>query len=184
MSDKPQLPEGNIDVPDTYSFSGAPWMNIRQDHGKHLMKLAESVEDTINSLYGRATERRRKDRNGKQDEELDEELTSFIENDALAALEDLGKEIEKARELEKDIGTDRYFGEGSHVDYHLSQDEIPEREKEFLDNYRKAETMYRHVLKKFEKGIDGMELNAYLEDRYGVDLLDEADLPVPRHHGQ
>lgn len=184
MSDKPALPEGNIEVPDTYEFGGAPWMNIRRGYGEHLMKLAESVEDTVNSLYGRAVERRRKDRNGKEAEDLDEEIKEFIEDDVTAALEDLGSEIENARELERAIAEDEYFGEGSQVDYHLNQDEIPEREQEFLENYRKAEGMYRNVLQKFEKEIDSMEMTSYLEARYDLDFMDKVDIAVPRHSGQ
>jgi len=44
--------------------------------------------------------------------------------------------------------------------------------------------MYRSVLQKFDKQIDGMELNEYLKSRYDLEPLETVDLPVPRHHGQ
>jgi len=186
MSEDPKaLPEGNIEVPDTYDFSGAPWMNIPRNYGKHLMRLAESVEDTMNKLYGTAVERRRKDRNDEEAGELDEELIDFMMQDVPAALEDLGNEIERARELEASIARDDdYFGEGSNIEYHLSQDARPDQEADFLENYRRAEGMYRSVLQKFDKQIDGMELNEYLKSRYDLEPLETVDLPVPRHHGQ
>ncbi len=182
MAEDPRLPEPEI--PDTYDFSGAPWMNIRPGQGEHLRRLAESVEDTLNRLYGRAVERRRKDRNGEEGEELDEELVDFMIDDVPAALEDFTDELEEARRIEREIGEDDFFGEGSHTDYHLDQDADRELEQEFLTNYRKAESMYRSILEKFDKKIDGMEMMDYLEARYDLNPLDTVDMPQPRMYGQ
>lgn len=182
MTENPQLPEPEI--PDTYDFSGAPWMNIRPGQGEHLRRLAESVEHTLNRLYATAVERRRKDRNGEEAEELDEELVNFMMDDVANALEDFTEELEEAREIEREIGEDEFFGEGSHTDYHLDQDAEREMEQEFLDNYRMAESAYRSILQKFDREIDDMEMMDYLEARYDLNPLDTVDMPQPRMYGQ
>lgn len=161
----PELPQGQ-----TYSSYEPGIEDIRPHHGEHLLKLAEATNDTVEAMYQKAIDRSNLDRKGINEGELDRELVNLMARDVPEAIEDLGEEIEKARELEQMIG------QGS-LEKQSNENEI----EDFLSRYREAEGLYREVFQRLGKPVNGQPMAEYLSERYRLDTLDcVGDIPEPR----
>lgn len=160
------LPAG----PETYTDFNAPLKDSRLD-GEYLVRLAESVNDTVERFYLRSQDKRALDTEDLSDGELDKELVYLATQYVPEALEDLGSKIEEARSIERAL-------EGRNTDLeHLD----PEEEADFLEGYREAEGIYREVFQQLGRHVDGQPVSEFIEDSYHVNPVDSVgDLPEPR----
>lgn len=166
VDDQPALPEGS----ETYTDFDAPLIDSRLD-GDYLVRLAESVNDTVERFYLRSQDKRALDTEDLSDGKLDKELVYLAVEYVPEALEELGEAIDEARGIEEALegqNTDR-----SHLD--------PEAEKEFMENYREAEGIYREVFQQLGRHVDGKPVHKFIDDSYNVNPVDAVgDLPEPR----
>ncbi|QKQ98957.1 hypothetical protein GKQ38_05600 [Candidatus Nanohaloarchaea archaeon] len=154
--------------------SGDETINPEPGYSKDLVEQAEEVRELVNSTYQKAMDRRNLDNRGIDDEGLDEELVTAMALEIPEAVEELGREIERAREVERSIA-----GPG---DTEVS-DSI--YEEEFLENYREAEGVYREVFQQMDQPVGGRNMVEYLDNRYRIDFVDcFKEVPDPRANKQ
>lgn len=167
MSDeRPALPEGLK----TYTDFDAPLMDSRID-GDYLVRLAESVNDTVEPFYLRSQDKRALDTEDLSDGSLDKELVYLAVEYVPEALEDLGDAISEARGIERALEGTR--SDLDHVD--------PEEEREFLESYREAEGIYREIFQQLGREVDGRPVSEFIDDSYDVNPIDAVgNLPEPR----
>lgn len=162
------------------NVSAAQYMKVPNGYGEHVNRLAESAHDTVHRLHHKAMEKRRFSDNGEE-EALDAEIRRFVTSELPAAFEDVGRHIEQARGYEQDIAEDRFFGESNAIEWGLSQDERPEEEQEFLENYRTAEGHYRSLFEGLDNKVGEDTLVEFIGEEYGIDMWDILpDVPEPR----
>ncbi|MFB6192953.1 MAG: hypothetical protein ABEK00_01775 [Candidatus Nanohaloarchaea archaeon] len=172
--DQRGLPEPRITDEYNSEISAAKYMQIPRGFGKEVERTTQAVHDTIHFLYQKALD-------GKNGGEVDSQIRRLMEDEVPEAVEEAGEMIEQAREYEREIAEDRFFGESTAVEWGLSQDEIPEREQDFLEHYRRAEGNYRSIFEAFDSPMGGQNLVEFLEDEYGLkdDWLPEVPEPRP-----
>lgn len=164
--DVPALPEG----PESYTDFDAPLRSSRLD-GDHLVRLAESVNDTTERLYLRSQDKRERDNEGISDPDLDKEIVYLATQYVPEALEDLGDMIEEAREMEKALE-----GDNSGLD-HLDL----EKEEEFMEKHREAEGLYREAFQQLGRYMNGQTVTEFVDEHYRLDMEDSIkEVPDPR----
>lgn len=165
--DRPALPE----APETYTDFDAPLKSSRID-GDHLVRLAESVNDTVETFYQKAKDKRELDNKGISDGEVDKEVVYLATQYVPEAVENLGDAIGEARDIEEALEGKNGIGI-EHLD--------PEEEEEFLESYREAEGLYREVFQQLGRYIEGQPVTEFVDDRYHVNPEDSiSEVPDPR----
>ncbi|MFB6192954.1 MAG: hypothetical protein ABEK00_01780 [Candidatus Nanohaloarchaea archaeon] len=161
----PALPEGK-----TYQDFRDPLRDAPVDFGDHLLRLAESVNETVEKLYHETVTRKEMEERDIEDGELDKEIVYMAYEHVPEALEDLGEEIEEAREIEKAL-------RGLNVETQTASWE----EDDFLEKYREAEGLYREAFQHLGRPVDGRNVIEYIDDRYRLDLGEAfKEVPEPR----
>lgn len=180
MSDEEEVYRPSIGDEYFPNVSAAQYMKVPNGYGEHVKRLAESAHDTVHRLHHRAMEKRRFSED-VEEEVLDAEIRRFVTREVPEAFEDIGSHIQQAREYERDIAEDRFFGESTAVEWGLSQDERPDEEQDFLENYRVAEGHYRSLFEALDNQVGEDTLVEFVEEEYGIDMIDVLpDVPEPR----
>lgn len=171
-----------LELGDDYSseFEGAPYMQIPNGYGEHVERLTEAAHDTVHRLYQKVMEKNSYSDNDP--EALDAEIGRLVMKEVPCAFNDVGVHINKAREFEEDIAEDRFYGEGNVTEWGLSQNERPEKEREFIEHHREAEGHYRSLFEALDNPVGRDDtLAEFVEDEYDIDLLDVIpEVPEPR----
>lgn len=169
-------------IDDDYSseFEAAQYMHIPNGYGEHVERLTETAHDTVHRLYQKVLEKN--SYGGDSDvEALDAEIRRLTTREVPTAFNDVGNHISQAREFEEDIAEDRFYGESNAIEWGLSQDERPEKEQDFLENYREAESHYRSLFEALDSSVGDETLVEFVGEEYGIDLLDIIpEVPEPR----
>ncbi|WEL23822.1 hypothetical protein [Candidatus Nanohalovita haloferacivicina] len=161
----------DLKLADNYNseIEAASYMQIPNGYGEHVRRITEAAYDTASRLRRKVIEKRSFEEIDNP-ELLDVEIRNLALNGLQAAIEDASTHIEQAREYETEIGTDYWFGESNDFEWTLSRDARPEKEENFLENYRIAEGHYRSIFEALDQEVEGQNVVEFLEEKYDINL--------------